>query len=518
MKRIISLLLAVIMAASVAVSAGAASTASASGKPIVVTKTITAHFNMEREYQRTYQYSDHFFDGSAYQFNNDLARLSLALAGVAGRKEYFDPFFPQIGLQNVEYNKWMTSPSEQDSIGVSIGTKKLKDTKGDYTLIVAPIRGSSYHSEAGGDVNVGPSGEFRGFAIGRDKALDFIQQYIQKHHITGRIKFWSAGYSRGASVANLLGGTLDDAYAVSGQRGASSNARKSQPVKPLLGQDITLSPDDIFIYTYESPLAALDTEVQDVKYDNIHNIVNPSDIVTAVLFREWGMARYGVDHLTPTKSDPNYSQYKSAFLGAFQQDPNILYTTYWPDYFQAWHVDRLGNVPVRFSRKDRTAPQFFRDLGVALTNSFVTSRQDYADNLEGVLTSILDDLGRENQDANLQKAGGLFLQTVQTNWTALFGALLQPDQTATDLVLGWLLDSFKSANVTSYNLAETRAALNVLIPRLRTFASKYPDEAATLLSNILNVVGGHFIGSTDSWLRTLPDDYYGSHTAYSYKS
>lgn len=516
MKRILSFLLAVIMAASVAVTAGAASVADE-------TKTITAHFNMEREYHRTFQYNDHYFDGSAYQYNNDLGRLSLALAGVAGRKEYFDEFFPQIGLQNVEYNKWMTSPSEQDSIGVSIGTKKLKDAKGAYTLIVAPIRGSSYHSEAGGDVNVGASGEFRGFAIGRDKALDFIQQYIQSHHITGRIKFWSAGYSRGASVANLLGGTLDDAYAVSGQRGApnkvgSSQANKTKPTKPLLGKDVTLSPDDIFIYTYESPLAAVDTEVQDVKYDNIHNIVNPGDIVTAVLFREWGMARYGVDHLVPTKSDPNYSQYKSAFLVAFQQDPNILYTTYWPDYFQAWHVDRLGNVPVRFSRKDRTAPQFFRDLGVALTNSFVTSRQDYADNLEGTLTTILDDLGRENQDVNLQKAGGLFLQTVQTNWTSLFGALLQPDQTATDLVLSWLLDSFKQAGVTSYNLAETRTAVNVLVPRLRTFASKYPDEAATLLANILNVVGGHFIGSTDSWLRTLPADYYGSHTAYSYKS
>lgn len=498
MKRIISLLLAVILV----LSFGGVAALAAPGE-----KTVTAHYDMEREFHRDYKYSDHYFDGSAYNYRDDLARVSLGLAGAAGTKEFFSELAPQLGLKNVAYDYWMTHDTERDSIGVSVGTKKLKDDKGTYTLIVAPVRGSGYHQEWAGNVNVGYSGEHLGFAIARDKALDFLKGYIKDHNIKGRIKLWTVGYSRGAAVANFIGGALDDAYAAD-----------AASVNPILGEDVSLAPEDIFIYTFETVLGADETKVQDKKYDNIHNIINPSDLVTAVPFREWGFARYGVDHLTPVKGDANYDTYKAPFLEQFQQDPNILYTTYWPDLFQAWHVDVVGNVPVRFSKKDESAAKFFRDLGVALTNSFTTSRDDFVDELEPILFALLSDYGRENQDEHLDAAEQIFLKTVQANWTSLFGALLRPDQTAAQLVLDWLLDSFAEANVLTYDSKGISEALDVLLPRARTLAQKYPDETATLLSNILNIVGGHFIGSTDSWLRTLPDGYYGSHTAYSYKS
>lgn len=501
MKRITSLLLALVLVLSVGVSAFAA-------PAVPGEKTVTAHYNMEREFHRDFKYSDHYFDGSAYTYRDDLARVSLALSGVAGRVEYFNEFAPQIGLKNVAFSKWMTQDTEQDSIGVSVGTKKLRDSKGEYTLIVAPIRGSSYHQEWAGNVNLGYSGEHLGFAIARDKALNFLKDYIKKQGITGRIKLWTVGYSRGAAVANFIGGALDDAYAV----------EKSTNVNPILGKKVSLAPEDIFIYTFETVLGADEKNVQDKKYDNIHNIINPSDIVTAVPFREWGFARYGVDHFTPVKGDPDYETYKEGFLPAYQQDPNVLFTTYWPDFFQAWHVDVVGSVPVRFTRKDESASRFFRDLGVAITNSFTTSRKDFVDELEPILTTLLKDYGRENQDEHLDAAESIFLQTVQANWTSLFGALLRPDETAAQLLLGWLLDSAKKANLTSYDSAEAKVVLDALLPRARSLAQKYPDETATLLGNILNIVGGHFIGSTESWLRTLPDGYYGSHAGYSYKS
>lgn len=490
MKRIISLLLALVLVLSVGAAAYAA-------PAVPGEKTVTAHYKMEREFHRNFKYSDHYFDGTAYTYRDDLARVSLALSGVAGTKEFFNEFAPQIGLKNVAFSKWMSQDTEQDSIGVSVGTKKLRDTKGAYTLVVAPIRGSSYHQEWAGNVNVGYNGEHLGFAIARNKALRFLKVYIKKQGITGRIKLWTVGYSRGAAVANFIGGALDDGYDLG---------------------DVTLAPEDTFIYTFETVLGADERNVQDKKYDNIHNIINPSDIVTAVPFREWGFARYGVDHFTPVKGDPNYETYKEAFLPAYQQDPNVLFTTYWPDFFQAWHVDVVGNVPVRFTRKDESASRFFRDLGVAITNSFTTSRKDFVEELEPILTTILKDYGRENQDEHLDTADSIFLQTVQANWTSLFGALLRPDRTAAQLLLGWLLDSAKKANLTSYDSAEAKVVLDALLPRARSLAQKYPDETATLLGNILNIVGGHFIGSTDSWLRTLPDGYYGSHVGYSYKS
>lgn len=44
--------------------------------------------------------------------------------------------------------------------------------------------------------------------------LDYLRTYIADTGISGRLKIWIAGYSRGAAVSNMVGGALDNGYSL----------------------------------------------------------------------------------------------------------------------------------------------------------------------------------------------------------------------------------------------------------------------------------------------------------------
>ena len=511
-KRIISLLLCLVLIVSLVPAAAAADTGDTR---TVAVRYASGHGENDHDYEATFTYSDDLFTKSGYTYRQDLAEMSLGLAFAAFSSkdsQYSDKYATgnrnfvsmaeQCGFENIQSNKWMFQPAETDSIGINCASKTLRDNGGSYTLIAVGVRGNNYHAEWGGNVRLDATGEHKGFALGRDQALDYLRSYIADTGISGRVKIWIAGYSRSAAVANMVSGALDNGYS--------------------LGEGVSLSPHDLYCYCYETPMGTTKNQVQGRLYDNIQNIVNANDLVTYVPFDSWDFARYGVDHVVPTKGDDNYLNYKAKMLREFYQIPNNGGNIYWPDHFQAWGIDpkdiTSGDLGKIF-KVNMTQKEFYADLSEAITTCLVSSRADYAENMQDFLIALLGDIfGKADRDTSA--VAMTFAKKLQDNWQKIFYSLTIPGMikngTAVRLITGYLVEALQENGIVTYDLEGIEAAVAMLVPRLSKMALKYPGTTMTLLANLIVIMSAHFGESCLAWMRSLPDDYMTSKQTVSY--
>lgn len=511
-KRIISLLLCLVLIVSLVPAAAAADTGDTR---TVTVRYASGHGENDHDYEATFTYSDELFTKSGYTYRQDLAEMSLGLAFAAFSSkdsQYSDNYATgnrnfvsmakQCGFENIQSNKWMFQPAETDSIGINCASKTIRDNGGSYTLIAVGVRGNNYHAEWGGNVRLDATGEHKGFALGRDQALDYLRSYIADTGISGRVKIWIAGYSRSAAVANMVSGALDNGYS--------------------LGEGVSLSPHDLYCYCYEPPMGTTKNQVQGRLYDNIQNIVNANDVVTYVPFDSWDFARYGVDHVVPTKGDDNYLNYKAKMLREFYQIPNNGGNIYWPDHFQAWGIDpkdiTSGDLGKIF-KVNMTQKEFYADLSEAITTCLVSSRADYAENMQDFLIALLGDIfGKADRDTSA--VAMTFAKKLQDNWQKIFYSLTIPGMikngTAVRLITGYLVEALQENGIVTYDLEGIEAAVAMLVPRLSKMALKYPGTTMTLLANLIVIMSAHFGESCLAWMRSLPDDYMTSKQTVSY--
>ena len=511
-KRIISLLLCLVLIVSLVPAAAAADTGDTR---TVAVRYASGHGENDHDYEATFTYSDELFTKSGYTYRQDLAEMSLGLAFAAFSSkdsQYSDNYATgnrnfvsmaeQCGFENIQSNKWMFQPAETDSIGINCASKTIRDNGGSYTLIAVGVRGNNYHAEWGGNVRLDATGEHKGFALGRDQALDYLRSYIADTGISGRVKIWIAGYSRSAAVANMVSGALDNGYS--------------------LGEGVSLSPHDLYCYCYETPMGTTKNQVQGRLYDNIQNIVNANDLVTYVPFDSWDFARYGVDHVVPTKGDDNYLNYKAKMLREFYQIPNNGGNIYWPDHFQAWGIDpkdiTSGDLGKIF-KVNMTQKEFYADLSEAITTCLVSSRADYAENMQDFLIALLGDIfGKADRDTSA--VAMTFAKKLQDNWQKIFYSLTIPGMikngTAVRLITGYLVEALQENGIVTYDLEGIEAAVAMLVPRLSKMALKYPGTTMTLLANLVVIMSAHFGETCLAWMRSLPDDYMTSKQTVSY--
>lgn len=511
-KRIISLLLCLVLIVSLVPAAAAANTGDAR---TVTVRYASGHGENDHDYEATFTYSDELFTKSGYTYRQDLAEMSLGLAFAAFSSkdsQYSDNYATgnrnfvsmaeQCGFENIQSNKWMFQPAETDSIGINCASKTIRDNGGSYTLIAVGVRGNNYHAEWGGNARLDAAGEHKGFALGRGQVLDYLRAYIADTGISGRVKIWIAGYSRSAAVANMVSGALDNGYS--------------------LGEGVSLSPHDLYCYCYEPPMGATKDQVQGRLYDNIQNLVNANDLVTYVPFDSWDFARYGVDHVVPTKGDDNYLNYKAKMLREFYQIPNNGGNIYWPDHFQAWGIDpkdiTSGDLGKIF-KVNMTQKEFYADLSEAITTCLVSSREDYAENMQDFLIALLGDIfGKADRDTSA--VAMTFAKKLQDNWQKIFYSLTIPGMikngTAVRLITGYLVEALQENGIVTYDLEGIEAAVAMLVPRLSKMALKYPGTTMTLLANLVVIMSAHFGESCLAWMRSLPDDYMTSKQTVSY--
>ena len=340
-KRIIAGILSVITVFSlctVAVTTGSAATDE------LVTTKYKGH---------TLKYSDGFFRHSSTEYDPHLATLSCIMTHFSmplnnpssvndknwysSQPERLNGFFDSIGFNDFETNDDYRNRTEFDTIGVGAASKQV----GDYTVIGVGIRSGGYFREWSNNVYLGDGTKsdymHEGWYNAANKTIKFIDKYITDKSITGKIKIWIAGFSRGGATANLTAGLLDN---------------KINNNEKLFANDASLEHSDLYAYTFEAPQGA-NYNSKNVKlpgdkiYNNIWNVVNPNDLVPKVAMSEYGFTRFGTDkYITTQFFDPaNFKNNRDVFKALYANNGQAV-SGYKADDFKMYGTPLKKVAPV----------------------------------------------------------------------------------------------------------------------------------------------------------------------------
>lgn len=214
-------------------------------------------------YFLSFNHDNEYFTNSAKVLNNDLKELSYgaALCNVTAKSgEYF---YTAMGYE--DYLSEGYDEESLDKVSYSIAHKNI----GDYDLVALSIRGQNYGTEWANNFVIGKEGNHKGFDECANKIYDILKEYISNHS-TSNFKLWVNGYSRGAGIANVL----------------ASKLLKER-------NEIEISQDNLFVYTYEAPKAL--TLENAVAYENVFNFVTEKDFITNLAPSKYELYRCGVD-------------------------------------------------------------------------------------------------------------------------------------------------------------------------------------------------------------------------------
>ena len=453
-------------------------------------------------------YSDAYFTHTGYQYDHDLAKMSMALTqasfasasssveGWQTANSNFNALMKQCGFTKFAANEDAVSHPGLETLGACAASKTLVDNGGSYTLIALGLRGHNYGGEWYGNFDVGKTGGHAGFIKAADKAMTFLKQYIADNNITGRVKLWTTGFSRAAATANLLGARID--------QGES------------LGAKVTITPHDLYCYTFETPQGAQDSHSKDPLYDNIFNIMNPNDFVPLVSFDAWDQSRYGQDIYTPAyQIDADYASLKPAMTAELRKMGWMSLLGYDIDLIDNFQYYDLNPINGTVSSKAVTQTEYYNMVIEALLRDMMDSREDMVDNVQADIQELSStllgiDTGRL-MNALVIFAGKFadpmtFIRFV--NSITITGALV--NGTAVDQFVNLFMDALVEAGCANYNGDQVRAMLRNLAPRLLKFIAKNPTLAFNLVQNLVPIVNAHFSEVTNAWLRSVPAEYFAS--------
>jgi hypothetical protein len=411
----------------------------------------------------------------------------------------------KIGMdeKSIEKNIDFTIKPTNDSVGVIAGNMPINVNNENVTLVAIAIRGVGYEREWASNFTLGVSGQHKGFSEGKDKVITFMREYFKSQNISGKVKFWLTGFSRGAAVANLVAGAIDNGI--------------------IIDNDIIYNTDDVYAYCFGTPAGALTDELEGTsRYENIFNIINPNDIVPFVAPFEMGFGRYGVDMLIPTaESNPGqYEKLKENMLDFYYQLEGV--TTYTVDEFQMKKLGAKnwlpGGEPIEFivddNVNDYSQNVFLSKYISILSKEFFISRQNYVSNYEKEvreICSVIFGCTFEQQKILLDS----FIAQVQSNWGMLawsyvWNAGINPwgeEADALQMISDWLKKAINDAGITDYDEAVIDSAGIALGDLMLALVTSHPNYFTTAVMNVQRLGEAHFPELYLAWMKSLDENY-----------
>ena len=277
LKRIISLIIAVMIVMSIF------SCAASAGETDVKKGTFTYMPSFtESSSEETFYYSDEYFTVPSAVRNQHLTTMSLALAFASMEIEgssFIRKLYEDTGFEDIQADDMDAKPTPS-SVGTAIAHKRI----GGSDLVALSIRGNKYGAEWAANLTAGESGNIEGFDTAAKAVTARLIKYIKDHKLQN-VKLWIAGYSRGGSIADLIG-----VYA------------NEHP------DELCTKAEDIFVYAFEAPRCCTSSKV----YSNIFCVKNKNDLITYVYPENWGLYTNGIE-LT-IGEDKSIMQYKIDIL------------------------------------------------------------------------------------------------------------------------------------------------------------------------------------------------------------
>ena len=250
-----------------------------------------------------YCYSDSYFDQPATKYNQSLATMSLCLAfstyspdkEVKKKDKNTEKMLKECGYNKYEQYHFNEKP-ERESIGCAIASKEYNGN----TIIAVAVRSGGYASEWASNLklkSVGGNGknDHEGFDKSSDKVESYIMQYIQSKNITGNVKIWITGFSRGAAVATQTAAKLQNGLAY---------------VKDGTYVSAEFDKNSVYAYGFATPAGAIkDNKPNSSKYNNIFNIIEYNDPVPLIAPERWDYTRYGQTRVLPFRESTDSKKY-----------------------------------------------------------------------------------------------------------------------------------------------------------------------------------------------------------------
>lgn len=467
-------------------------------------------------------YSRNYFEHPSYEFDSHLATASLALASSTftpytvvydeewylNQSKYAKEFFEKIDYDTFEVNEDYTKSAQTNSIGLCAAKKEY----GDYTVVGVAPRSGGYYSEWAGNVHLGDGSKsdymHEGWYIAANKLVDFVSEYVNKNNITGRVKLWMAGFSRGGATTNIAAALIDN---------------KLDKGENLFSNNAYTSRDDVYAYTFEAPQGAnINSKTvkkpKDSLYDNIFNIVNPLDIVPKLAMKQYGFTRFGRDkYITNKFYDPeNYQENRrtsNTFLKMYHQNPE---TELKPDKFEMAGFD-ITNFGVDIVSVLVSAIATDAELPTILTPYRDKTKKNYDANIaaEIFLDEFVDNLGNRNKyvskyQSKLERMM-LLVQSEKSTIPSIMPTLLKIISISAFLDASSITSKFTKSAIKSIWGDEFAAELYDLItaldgPLADTYWEK-PNELLSIAAYASYIVQNHYPESVFAHVASQ-DSYY----------
>ena len=470
-------------------------------------------------------FSQSYFEHSSYEYDSHLATASMCLA-ISSFQEYGQkddewyvnqPKYIQRTLETIGFNSFTTNDDYRqtarfDSIGLAAAKKEYSN----YTLIAVAPRSGGYYSEWANNMHLGDGNQsdfmHEGWYNAANKMIDFIVDYVTDNQVTGRVKLWMTGFSRGGAVANIAAGLLD------------SKLNKGEKVF----NNASLTREDIYAYTFETPQGAnvkskTVAPPRDAIYSNIFNIINPNDVITKVAMSEYGFTRFGVDKFITTRFyDPDhFNENRRCFKALHDivnQTDEVVYSA---DRFETYglkaedFLKMLTIVPAIIdifqgdfgNLKDNTKVNYDSNIATTLfleeLTSNIGSRNNYADKyqkpIEELMLLIMDEKAGK-MPSTPELAAKLLLISVVSNS---------------------LLGNFNCVKDYTKNVAGSHAnaisnCISALVGPLTSTYWERPNELISIFIHIGDILQNHYSDVTLAHVQAQDsyyvDSYNSSHT------
>ena len=292
-------------------------------------------------------WDDNWFFQDPTAYNHELATTCAVLSAIAnsesgyyqagsGGRAYMEEALAKLGFQDISTASYRyrseifdeivdAITGTDDVVAYSVATKRVVAENGSQkTLFLVSVRGS-YGSEWLSDLNMDfdkgyANVEHEGFMRSANEIVDDLAERITAETElsgTGDIALLFCGHSRGAATANIAAAYADE---------MTTSLRSFAPL------------DSIYCYTFATPEVTLYEDVDDPLFDNIFNILNPSDMVPRMPLAAWGYARYGHDLVLPGYGDEGFDEAHEAMCAAFEEMCGVE-SPYVPEDRE--HVDKL---------------------------------------------------------------------------------------------------------------------------------------------------------------------------------
>lgn len=266
-------------------------------------------------------WDDDWFFQDPTSYNAELAHTCAVLSAVANAESsyyqqgstspaYAEQVFAALGFDTVCTTSYRYRSEVLDEVlGVldgtdvvayTLATKRIRSsqTGAEKELVVVVVRGS-YGSEWLSNVKIeGAEGsaveDHLGFTLAAEEIVADLEEHALQLDEDVERTYLFCGHSRGGAVANLLASYVDAV-------GALATAQ------------------DVRAYTFAAPNCTSSAEARTSAYDNIFNVLNPSDLVPRLPLASWGYERYGRDVWLPREGSASFEESLAAMRESYER-------------------------------------------------------------------------------------------------------------------------------------------------------------------------------------------------------